>query len=118
MMFSQIPEISVQTLAEKLKTAEKFILLDVREPWEIDLARIDDEHTMLLPMSQIAREQMDAFPPALRDPQTALVVMCHHGIRSADVTGWMRQHGWKNVSSLTGGIAAYAEQVDPTVGTY
>jgi predicted sulfurtransferase len=44
--------------------------------------------------------------------------MCHHGVRSADVTGWMRQQGWQNVTSLAGGIAAYAEQVDPSVGVY
>jgi rhodanese-related sulfurtransferase len=117
-MFNEIPEISVRQLAEKLKSSEKFTLIDVRELWEIELARIDNERVLILPMSRIARDQKDAFPPTLRDPQTKIVVMCHHGIRSADVTGWMRQHGWKNVSSLSGGIAAYAEQIDPLVGIY
>ena len=115
---NEIPEISVQELALKMKKGERFVILDVRESWETALARIDDERAIILPMSQIARERKNAFPPALRDPQTEIVVMCHHGIRSADVTLWMRQQGWQNVSSLAGGIAAYAKQVDPPVGTY
>ena len=115
---NKIPEITVHELATKMEKGEKFIILDVREAWETSLARIDDERAFLLPMSRIAREQKDAFPPALRDPQTEIVVMCHHGVRSADVTGWMQQQGWQNVSSLAGGIAAYAKQVDPAVGTY
>jgi rhodanese-related sulfurtransferase len=115
---NEIPEITVQDLAAKIKNGEKFVILDVREIWETNLARIDDERTVLLPMSQIARERKDAFPPALRDPQAEIVVMCHHGIRSADVTGWMRQQGWQKVVSLAGGIAAYADQVDPSVGIY
>jgi rhodanese-related sulfurtransferase len=117
-MFSEIPEISVRELAEKLKATEKFTLLDVREQWEIDLARINDDRTIILPMSQIARERENAFPAELRNPQAEIVVMCHHGVRSADVTAWMRQQGWKNVSSLAGGIAAYAEQIDSSVGVY
>lgn len=115
---SKIPEFTVQELASKMKKGDKFTILDVRETWETNLAQIDNECVILLPMSRIAREQKEAFLPALRDPQTEIVVMCHHGIRSADVTGWMLQHGWKNVSSLAGGIAAYAEQIDPSVGTY
>ena len=113
-----IPEVTVQKLALKMKKGEKFVILDVREVWETDLAQITDERAILLPMSRIAREQKEAFLPALRNPQTEIVVMCHHGIRSADVTGWMRQQGWRNVFSLAGGIAAYAEQVDPSVGVY
>jgi rhodanese-related sulfurtransferase len=113
-----IPEITVQKLALKMEKGDKFVILDVREVWETNLARINDERTILLPMSRIAREQKEAFPITLRDPQTEFVVLCHHGVRSADVTGWMRQNGWKKVSSLAGGIAAYAEQVDPSVGVY
>jgi rhodanese-related sulfurtransferase len=115
---NEIPEITVHELALKLEKGEKFVILDVRETWETNLARLNDERTIFLPMSQISRERKEAFPPTLREPQTEIVVMCHHGVRSADVTGWMRQQGWQNVSSLAGGIAAYAEQVDPSVGSY
>lgn len=117
-MFNQIPEISVQELAKKLKSAENFFLLDVREPWEIDLAHINDERAVILPTSKIARELENAFPLELRNPQAEILVMCHHGVRSADVTAWMRQQGWQNVFSVAGGIAAYAEQIDSSVGMY
>jgi rhodanese-related sulfurtransferase len=113
-----IPEITVQELALKMKKGEKFAILDVRETWETNLARLDDERAVFLPMSIISRKRKEAFPHELTDPQAEIVVMCHHGVRSADVTGWMRQQGWKNVFSLAGGIAAYAEQVDPSVGMY
>jgi rhodanese-related sulfurtransferase len=113
-----IPEINVQQLAERLQTDEKFTILDVREAWEVDLARLEDPRVHLLPLSQLARNLLDAFPAELRDPQTPLVILCHHGARSANVTGWMRQQGWQNVHSLQGGIAAYAEQIQPSIGFY
>jgi rhodanese-related sulfurtransferase len=114
----EIPEITVQELAQKLRSDEKFTLLDVRESWETNLARINDQRTVFLPLSQITRERKDAFPAALRDPQAEIVVICHHGIRSADVTRWMKQQGWQNIRSLSGGIAVYAHEIDPSVGTY
>jgi rhodanese-related sulfurtransferase len=113
-----IPEISVQELAAKMKRGDKFTLLDVRELWEVNLAQIADERVLVLPMSILARERKEAFPDALRDLAAEIIVMCHHGVRSANVTGWMRENGWQNVHSLAGGIAAYAAQVDPTVGVY
>jgi len=69
-------------------------------------------------MSLVAREREAAFPEALRDPQREIVVMCHTGVRSADVTNWMLEQGWKNVHSLAGGIAAYASLIDPKIGRY
>lgn len=113
-----IPEISAQQLAEKMKAGEKFTIVDVRETWETELASIQDERVVVVPMSQVAQEKEQAFPEELRDPQAEIVVMCHHGVRSADMTAWMRQQGWQNVSSLSGGIAAYAETIDPSVGMY
>jgi rhodanese-related sulfurtransferase len=47
-----------------------------------------------------------------------IIVLCHHGIRSADVTRWLITQGWKNTVSLEGGIAAYASEVDKSVGWY
>lgn len=113
-----VPEISVEELAEKIKSAQKFVLVDVREPWEIEQAHIQDERVALVPMSKISEERQAAFPQEARDPQTEIVVMCHHGVRSANVTAWMRQQGWINVVSLRGGIAEYAENIDPSVGMY
>jgi len=113
-----IPEISVQELAKKLEQGERFTLLDVRETWEVELAAIRDERVLVLPMSVLARQLKDAFPEPLRNPDAPMVVMCHHGVRSANVTAWMLQNGWKNVFSLSGGIDAYARQVNSSVGMY
>ncbi len=117
-MFPEIPEISVQELAEKLKTADKFTILDVREPWELDRARVRDKRLINLPVSELERNGLEALPQVLRSPETELVVICHHGIRSGRVTRWLRQQGWQNVFSLAGGLAAFAKQIDPSVGSY
>jgi len=45
-------------------------------------------------------------------------VLCHHGVRSAQVTGWLAQQGWTNIKSVRGGIDAYARQIDQAVGFY
>jgi rhodanese-related sulfurtransferase len=112
-------EISPQALAEKLSANQKdFYLLDVRELWELNYAKISHARVVVLPMSEIARQREQAFPEGLRDPECEIVVMCHHGIRSMQVTQWMRAQGWKNVTSLAGGIDAYAQEIDPGVGAY
>ena len=113
-----VPEINAQAVAAKLKSGENFTILDVRESWETNLVKISDERVTFLPLSRIARERKNAFPEHLQDSQTEIIVICHHGIRSADVTAWMLQNGWNNVSSLAGGIAEYAAQVDSSVGFY
>jgi len=117
-MSETLREITAKELSEKLLAGEKIAIVDVREVWELNYARIVDARVTNVPMSQIGRIQQEAFPLELRDHEAEIVVMCHHGVRSANVTNWMTQNGWKNVSSLTGGIDAYAAQVDPGVGTY
>lgn len=112
------PEITPQQLAEKMHQNESFVLLDVRELWELTLAQISDPRVEVVPMSQMARDREQAFPLGLRDPETDIVVFCHHGVRSMQVTQWMRSLGWKNVFSLEGGIDAYARQIDESVGRY
>ena len=113
-----VPEISVQDLAKKLEAGEKFTIIDVRETWEVETASIQDERVVVVPMSQVSVEGINAFPEATRDFQAEYVVMCHHGARSANVTAWMLQQGWQNATSLAGGIGEYAEEIDPSVGMY
>jgi rhodanese-related sulfurtransferase len=115
---SNVPEISVQELDQKFKSGEKFSLVDVREAWETNLVSIKNDHVLFVPMSAISEQAENAFPEPARDPQAPIVVMCHHGVRSAQVTAWMQQKGWQNVVSLRGGIAEYAEEIDPSVGVY
>jgi rhodanese-related sulfurtransferase len=113
-----IPEINVHEVAEKRENGEDFILMDVREPHELTLASLGDGVT-LVPMSQLASQQLEALPPEIADDKEAeIVVMCHTGRRSGQVTMWLRQQGWTNVLNMTGGIDAWARQVDPDVGFY
>lgn len=111
------PEISPQALAEKLAANADFHLIDVREPWELDHAQLHHPRLIVIPMSQMAREREQAFPAELQAREAEIVIMCHHGVRSMQVTQWMRSLGWKNVFSLAGGIDAYY-QIDPSVGRY
>lgn len=113
-----VPGVSVQTVAQKRADGDDFILLDVRELHELTYANLGDGVTHL-PLSRLASEQLAALPPEIADDKDAeIVVMCHHGSRSAQVTAFLRQHGWDNVFNMDGGIEAYAVAVDPTVGRY
>lgn len=113
-----IPGIDVRELARKLQSDAGFVLLDVREAWELALARLEDPRLVHLPLSQLARQRLAAFPDDLQDRQQEIVVVCHHGVRSAQVTIWMLAQGWQRVSSLAGGLDAYARHVDPSIGLY
>ena len=111
-------EISPQAVAEKLKLNETITVLDVRELWEVERVHLDDPHVTVLPLSRIGAELENAFPDSLKDRAAEIIVMCHHGSRSGQVTQWMRQNGWQNVRNLTGGIDAYAAKIDKTIGFY
>jgi rhodanese-related sulfurtransferase len=111
-------ETTVEELANKLKSADAFVLLDVREPWELAVARIQDARLETVPISRLARGGLDVLPASAREPQAEIYVLCHHGIRSADVTRWLASQGWQNVFSVAGGIAEYARKIDRSVGSY
>ena len=113
-----IPEITVTDLSEKLQSQDSFILLDVREPMELDLAEITDSRLEVTPLSRLAQEGIEALSEAARQKDSAIYVMCHHGNRSAQVTAWLAQQGWTNVYNVRGGIHEYARTVDNSVGFY
>ncbi len=113
-----IPEITVEELAKKLKSRDRFILLDVREPSELEQAGIQDARLEAVPMSRLARQGPDAFSDSARSRDAEIYVMCHHGNRSMQVTGWMISQGWSNVHNVSGGIDEFARRIDPSVGTY
>lgn len=113
-----VPGISPQDLAQRRANNDAFILLDVREPHEQTYAHLGDGVT-LLPLSDLARRQLEALPPEIaNDKEAEIVVLCHHGNRSAQVAAWLLHHGWQNVWNADGGIEAYAVEVDPTIGRY
>ncbi len=109
------PEISVEALHDLRTQALPHRLLDVREESEWHLARI--EGAELLPLSRLARE-LEAALPANLDKDSTIVVVCHHGVRSAQVTAWMSQQGYTGVYSLDGGIEAWSQRIDPHVPRY
>jgi rhodanese-related sulfurtransferase len=103
-------EISAADAAELLRE-KKIRLIDVREPWEFATASIPN--SLAMPMGDV---------PALAhqelDPEEHLVVLCHMGMRSMNVTVWLRNQGFEQVQSLRGGIDAWSVEVDPTIARY
>jgi rhodanese-related sulfurtransferase len=112
------PEINVHELSKKIQSEVDFVLLDVRETWEMNLAGLRDKRLVVAPMSRLVRGGMEALPGEVWDKNAEIVVVCHHGVRSAEVTAWLIRQGWSNVRSLAGGIEAYAFSIDPSVGRY
>jgi rhodanese-related sulfurtransferase len=104
-------EISPEELQQLLDRKSDIVVLDCREPWEFATAKI--EGSKHIPMNDIPAR----FNQEL-DPETHIVVVCHHGVRSMKVTAWLRQQGLEKVQSLRGGIDRWARQIDPTVPLY
>ena len=94
--------------------AESFVLLDVREPWELQTARIDPPGAMLLhiPMREIPA-RLAEIPR-----ERPVACLCHHGVRSAQVVAFLMQRGCADVYNLAGGIDAWSTLVDPQVPRY
>jgi rhodanese-related sulfurtransferase len=104
-------EISPGQVKVLQKSGEMFVLLDVREPAEIERASV--EGAKVIPMGDIpARAHQEL------DPEDHIVVMCHHGVRSLTVTNWLRQQGFEKAQSMRGGIDGWARTVDPKVPLY
>ena len=86
------------------------VLLDVREPWEFELCRLDD--ATLMPMNSIPARIDDL------DEEAEIVCICHHGARSMQVAASLERNGFGKVSNLTGGMHAWALQVDASMAKY
>lgn len=87
-----------------------FVLLDVREAAELQLARVSG--VIHIPMNDVPARLQEL------DPQRETIVMCHHGGRSSSVAAFLIQQGFADVKNLRGGIHAWAQDVDPSVGMY
>ena len=101
--------VAPRELKTRLEAGDRPVLLDVRERWEFELARI--EGSKLVPMSELEQR----FPEL--DPAAETVVICHHGLRSAYVTLALSRVGFRKVINLEGGLDAYAD-VDDSVLRY
>ena len=85
-------------------------LIDVREDWEYQYCHIDN--VRLIPMGEIVNTLVNL------DKNKEYVLICHHGIRSLQVARYMVREGFKRIVNLTGGIDAWAKEVDNTMPTY
>ena len=104
-------EISVAELKSMRDAGEEFTLLDVREPWELEKAHLEDIKN--IPMGDVPTRANQEL-----DPDEHIVVVCHHGVRSLSVTNWLRQQGFEKVQSMRGGIDGWARTIDPKVPLY
>ena len=104
-------EITPEEVKSKIEQGEAFTLLDVREPWEVETAHMAE--AKLVPMGDIPSRAHQEL-----DPEDHIVVVCHHGVRSMNVTVWLRQQGFEKAQSMRGGIDAWSRRVDTTVPTY
>lgn len=105
-----VAEITPREFVSRRAQDESPLLLDVREDWELSIARLDE--ALHIPMGDI--------PARLRelDPQRETVVMCRSGGRSAQVARFLQQQGFRKVWNLSGGILAWSEQIDPSLTPY
>lgn len=105
-------QITPRQLAERLNDPRQPapLLLDVREPWELEICGIDG--SVAMPMGSVPAR----FPELDRDRET--VVICHHGGRSAQVCMFLERQGFSSVINLAGGVAGWAVQVDPRMAQY
>lgn len=109
-MNDQPDAVTVAELDRRRRAGEALTILDVREPWELDIARFPD--ALAIPLMTL--------PARVGEVPTdhPVVVVCHHGMRSHQAMSWLRQNGVANAINLDGGIDAWARQIEPTMGVY
>jgi rhodanese-related sulfurtransferase len=104
-------EITPEDVSQMAQKSTPFTLIDVREPWEFQTACI--EGATLMPMGDVPSRAHQEL-----DPENHIVVYCHHGVRSMNVTAWLRQQGFEKAQSMAGGIDAWSRRVDGKVPIY
>ncbi|TAK90607.1 MAG: sulfurtransferase [Burkholderiaceae bacterium] len=103
-------------LSDWLQPIERYVdlpapqLLDVREAWELQKCSLDN--VIAIPLGQVPA-QVERL-----DPQRPVVCICHHGWRSLQAAAWLERNGFDEVYNLSGGVAAWANEVDPQFPTY
>ncbi len=110
-----LPEITVKELAQTLAgSLEALQLIDVREPWELETASLPN--FVNLPLSEFA-EWSHAIQTQF-DPEKETFVLCHHGMRSAQMCQWLSNQGFTTIKNIVGGIDAYSVVVDSSIPRY
>jgi adenylyltransferase/sulfurtransferase len=105
-----IPQIQVRELQERMESGRPFTLLDVREPFEFEMARIEGAN--LIPLGELPRRIGEL------DREAEILVFCHSGMRSERAAEFLRSAGFAKVASVAGGIDAWSQEIDPDVPRY
>jgi len=103
-------QIDVTELRDALAGADAPVVLDVREPWEIALCALPN--SLNIPMAEIPA-RLAEIPR-----ETPIAVLCHHGMRSWQVTQWLHGQGYVQAVNVEGGIDAWSANVDPLLARY
>lgn len=114
MYYSAIPEIDVNQLATLMASDASIQLIDVRERSEADLAYIPGFD--LYPLSEFEQWSEKILTTLQAEAET--IVICHHGMRSAQLCQWLSMRGFTSVKNVAGGIDAYSRIVDSSVRRY
>ena len=101
---------SVEELSERGQALTDLVLIDVREPWEFQIGHLPGSKNIPL-------QNIPTFLETEDKGRTYLFI-CHHGIRSARATAYADSQGFADVWNLSGGVAAWAQKVDPNFPTY
>lgn len=103
-------DISPTELAKRMESGEEVLLIDVREPEEYEVARIEGAH--LMPLSRF-HEWAGSL-----NTEAEIIFICHHGIRSAQVCRFLSREGFSKLCNLAGGIDLWSTEVDRSVSRY
>jgi sulfur-carrier protein adenylyltransferase/sulfurtransferase len=104
-----IPQITVLELKQRLDAGENLMILDVREPFEYQIANIGGT---LIPMNEVPQRLAEI------DRDREIIVQCRSGGRSQHIAQFLAAQGYPNVKNLAGGILAWADQIDPKITKY
>lgn len=104
-----VPEISPREFVARRDRGDDLILLDVREDWELGIAKVPG--IVHIPMGEVSSRLAEL------DAAKEIVVLCRSGRRSADVAQFLEQHGYRSIN-LAGGILAWGRDLDPTLPAY
>lgn len=105
-------EISVEDVKQMMDARKRFVLLDVRQPEEYQIAHIDG--VMFVPLGELPA----ALPRLAEHADEPIVTHCHLGMRSMQAAAFLRQNGFDDVRSMAGGIEAWSSRIDPSIPHY
>lgn len=103
-------EITVRELKSRMDRGDRLTIIDVREPYEYEIARIPG--TTLIPLGQLAARSGEL------DPDAEIILQCRSGKRSADALNMLKHKGFKRLKNLVGGVLAWSDEIDPSQPKY